>query len=65
MSTAQECGISSLFGERVRHANRSAALVGQIAAICRSQAATLATRNTNDFIDTGISLLDPRQEITA
>src|SRR4051812_7279643 len=29
---------------------------GQIAAICRSQAATLATRNTKDFIDTGISL---------
>jgi len=38
---------------------------GQIAAICRSQAATLATRNTKDFIDTGISLIDPWQETTA
>lgn len=37
---------------------------GQIAAICRSQAATLATRNTKDFIDTGISLIDPWQETT-
>jgi toxin FitB len=35
---------------------------GQIAAICRSQAATLATRNTKDFIHTGISLIDPWQE---
>jgi toxin FitB len=32
---------------------------GQIAAICRSRAATLATRNTKDFVDTGISLVDP------
>ncbi|MEU4217401.1 type II toxin-antitoxin system VapC family toxin [Actinoplanes sp. NPDC026623] len=38
---------------------------GQIAAICRSQVATLATRNTKDFIDTGISLIDPWQETTA
>ncbi len=38
---------------------------GQIAAICRSQAATLATRNTGDFIDTGISVIDPWQETTA
>ncbi len=38
---------------------------GQIAAICRSQAATLATRNTKDFIDTGITLIDPWQETTS
>ena len=37
---------------------------GQIAAICRSQAGTLATRNTKDFIDTGITLIDPWQETT-
>jgi len=36
----------------------------QIAAICRSRAATLATRNTKDFIDTGISLIDPWRETT-
>ncbi len=31
----------------------------QIAAICRKLGATLATRNTGDFSDTGIELLDP------
>ena len=31
----------------------------QIAAICRSHAATLATRNTKDFINTGIAIVDP------
>jgi len=33
----------------------------QIAAICRVHGATLATRNTRDFLDTGIELLDPWQ----
>ncbi len=33
----------------------------QIAAICRKLGATLATRNTSDFTDTGIELLDPWQ----
>lgn len=33
----------------------------QIAAICRKLEATLATRNTGDFEDTGIDLLDPWQ----
>ncbi len=33
----------------------------QIAAICRKLTATLATRNTSDFKDTGIELLDPWQ----
>jgi predicted nucleic acid-binding protein len=31
----------------------------QIAAICRKLGATLATRNTGDFEETGIELLDP------
>ena len=31
----------------------------QTAAVCRRFAACLATRNTKDFVDTGISLLDP------
>ncbi len=31
----------------------------QIAAICRVLDATLATRNTPDFTDTGINLIDP------
>lgn len=32
---------------------------GQIAAICRVRRATLATRNTSDFEETGIELVDP------
>jgi hypothetical protein len=35
----------------------------QIAAICRSQGAALATRNTKDFTDTGIALVNPWQEV--
>lgn len=31
----------------------------QIAAICRSQVATLATRDTKDFADTGIAVANP------
>jgi toxin FitB len=31
----------------------------QIAAICRSRHATLATRNTKDFHQTGVELVDP------
>lgn len=33
----------------------------QIAAICRTHSADLATRNTKDFIHTGINLIDPWQ----
>ncbi|WP_250289864.1 type II toxin-antitoxin system VapC family toxin [Frankia sp. CiP1_Cm_nod1] len=33
----------------------------QIAAICRSHSADLATRNTKDFVHTGIDLTDPWQ----
>ena len=31
----------------------------QIAAICRSRAAGLATRNTRDFAPTGVRVIDP------
>ncbi|MCP2252440.1 hypothetical protein LY13_001179 [Prauserella aidingensis] len=31
----------------------------QIAAICRRHAGCLATRNTKDFVDTGIEVVDP------
>ena len=34
----------------------------QIAAICRSQASTLATHNTKDFTNTGIAIVDPWQQ---
>jgi toxin FitB len=33
----------------------------QIAAICRTHSADLATRNTKDFADTGIDVIDPWQ----
>jgi hypothetical protein len=36
----------------------------QIAAICRSQAAVLATRNVKDFADTGLAIIDPWHEAT-
>lgn len=34
----------------------------QIAAICRSQSATLATRNIKDFADTGVPVVNPWQD---
>jgi len=37
----------------------------QIAAICRDLGATLATRNTADFEDTGIDLIDPWKQARA
>lgn len=33
----------------------------QIAAICRTHGAALATRNVKDFADTGVDLIDPWQ----
>ncbi len=50
---------------RERDGNPISGFDAQIAAICRSQAATLATRNTKDFTDTGISIIDPWQETTS
>jgi predicted nucleic acid-binding protein len=35
------------------------ALDAQIAAICRSRGAALATRNVRDFAGTGVEVLDP------
>jgi toxin FitB len=34
----------------------------QIAAICRTRGAALATRNAQDLAETGINLIDPRQQ---
>lgn len=33
----------------------------QIAAVCRLHGAALATRNTRDFVDTGVEVVDPWQ----
>jgi len=49
---------------RERDGNPISGFDAQIAAICRSQAATLATRNTEDFTRTGIAIIDPWQEKT-
>ena len=35
---------------------------GQIAAICRTRGAALATRNAKDFEKTGIDVIDPWQQ---
>jgi predicted nucleic acid-binding protein len=55
---------ADLVAGRERDGNPISGFDGQIAAICRSQAATLATRNTKDFVDTGIVLIDPWRETT-
>ena len=34
----------------------------QIASICRSRTAVLATRNAKDFRETGIDVIDPWQQ---
>lgn len=49
----------------VVHRDRMGSPIGgfdaQIASICRTRAATLATRNTGDFADVGIDVIDPWQ----
>ena len=54
---------ADLVAGREQDGNPISAFDAQIAAICRSQAATLATRNTRDFADVGITLIDPWQEV--
>jgi toxin FitB len=55
---------ADVVGGREADGNPIAGFDGQIAVIRRSQAATLATRNTKDFSETGIPLIDPWQETT-
>jgi predicted nucleic acid-binding protein len=49
----------SLAAARERAGRPIHALDAQIAAICLLEAAPLATRNTKDFADTGVDLVDP------
>jgi predicted nucleic acid-binding protein len=49
---------------RERRGNPIDGFDAQIVAICRAHAATLATRNTKDFSDTGIGIVDPWQDPT-
>jgi toxin FitB len=55
---------ADLVAGRERDGNPISGFDAQIAAICRSQAATLATRNAKDFTDTGITTIDPWQTTT-
>jgi predicted nucleic acid-binding protein len=52
---------AALVSDRDRAGRPISLADGQIAAICRSLGATLATRDTGDFQHTGIDLLDPWQ----
>jgi predicted nucleic acid-binding protein len=47
---------------RVRQGSPIGIADAQIAAICASRHATLATRNTKDFVDTGIKLINPWEQ---
>lgn len=46
---------------RERHGSAISMADAQIAAICRHHRARLATRNTKDFAQTGIDIIDPWQ----
>jgi len=48
-----------LVAERERAGRPMCALDAQIAAICLSRSASLATRNVRDFAGTGVEVLDP------
>lgn len=48
-----------LVADRERRGHRIDALDGQIAATCRAHGAVLATRNTRDFVSTGVQLVNP------
>jgi predicted nucleic acid-binding protein len=52
---------ADLVARRERAGNPIDGFDGQIAAICRTHDAVLATRNTRDFDQTGIALTDPWQ----
>ncbi|CAN5492221.1 type II toxin-antitoxin system VapC family toxin [soil metagenome] len=45
--------------QRERAGRRISMADAQIAATCRSHGATIATRNVDDFTDTGIDMVDP------
>jgi hypothetical protein len=58
---ASASAYADIVASRETQGNPISGFDAQIAAICRSQAASLATRNTRDFVDTGIGLLEPWQ----
>jgi toxin FitB len=61
-----DAGAATWYATIVAHRDRLGLPIdgfdAQIAAICRTRAATLATRNTKDFRETGIDVIDPWQQ---
>lgn len=53
---------ADLVAERTRAGRPITMADAQIAAICFSHGATLATRNTRDFLDAGIALVNPWEQ---
>lgn len=56
---AAAAAYATLVDERERAGRPIGMADAQIAAICRKLGAALATRNTSDFEDTGVDVLDP------
>lgn len=65
---AFDAAAAKQYGHVVAHRSRIGAPIegfdAQIVSICRTQGASLATRNVNDFADTGIAVIDPWQGST-
>lgn len=59
LDAAAAAHYAELVAERDRNGRPVSVSDGQIAAICRSHDAHLATRNVRDFDATGITVLDP------
>jgi predicted nucleic acid-binding protein len=61
-----DAGAATWYATIVAHRDRLGLPIdgfdAQIAAICRSHTAVLATRNTKDFRETGIDVIDPWQQ---
>lgn len=60
---AFDAAAAAVYAEIVDRRDRKGAPISaydaQIAAICRAQGASLATRNVKDFTDVGVDLIDP------
>ncbi len=58
-----DAAAATIYAQIVDHRDRKGAPISgydaQIAAICRTHGASLATRNIKDFADVGVDLIDP------
>ena len=64
---AFDASAAKQYGQVVDHRNRMGTPIegfdAQIASICRTHGASLATRNVKDFADTGITVINPWQSL--